>query len=274
MKHFHTLEKLYIENSNIEGIFHLEELPIIGQQMSSNLQSLKLYNLHELRYTFMGPKHFISLQNVKALQIEGCSKLKVIFSASVLRSLPQLIYLEIKDCEGLQKIMEEDEENQRQSIPHYRQVCFPKLIALVIEHCHSLKHLISVTTFHEFPKLELMIIKEASQLDGMFRNEQSDEFPQLKLRLPKLKYLVLMQLPNLADLSQQMELQNVTYSVVHHCPKLSFAPTTTLEDLKNILEGMHFIYHPSIITVYLLEKLLVLLILYLFIFLVKCVIKC
>ncbi|TKY69261.1 Disease resistance protein [Spatholobus suberectus] len=235
VKHLHTLEKLYIENSSIEGIICLKELPVIDQHMSSSLKSLKLYNLHELRNTFMGPKHFLSLQNVKCLKIVGCSKLKVIFSASVLRNLPRLIYLEIKDCEELQEIIEEDEENQRQSNPHSQRVCFPQLIALVINRCQRLKSLISFSTFHEFPQLELMIIKEASQLD-MFRRKQGDEIAQMKLWLPKLKYLVLMQLPNLADLSQQMELQTVAYSVVHHCPKLSFASTTTLENLKNILE--------------------------------------
>lgn len=240
MKHLHTLEKLYIENSSIEGIICLEELPIIDHHVNSSLKSLKLYNLHELRNTFIGPKHFLCLQNVKCLKIVGCSKLKVIFSASVLRNLPQLIYLEIKDCEELLEIVEEDEENQRQSNPQFQRVCFPQLIAVVISSCHQLKHLFSFSTFHEFPKLELMIIKEASQLD-MFRKKQGDEIPQMKLWLAKLKYLVLMQLPNLAGLSQQMELQTVMYSVVHHCPKLSFASTTTPENLKNIIEGMHFL---------------------------------
>ncbi|RDX93489.1 Disease resistance protein, partial [Mucuna pruriens] len=235
VKHLHTLEKLYIENSSIERIICLEELPIIDQHVSSSLKSLRLYNLHELRSIFMGPKHFLSLQNVQYLKIVGCSKLKVIFSASVLRNLQRMIYLEIKDCEELQEIMEEDEENQRQSNPHTQRVCFPQLIALVINRCHRLKRLISFSTFHEFPKLELMIIKEASQLD-MFRRKQGDEIPQMNLWLPKVKYLVLMQLPNLADLSQQMELQTVAYSVVHHCPKLSFSSTTTLKDLKNILQ--------------------------------------
>jgi len=243
MKHFQTLEKLCIENSDIQGIFCLEEHPIIGQQMSSSLQSLKLNNLHDLRYTFMGPKKIMSLQNVKTLQIEGCSKLKVVFSESVLRSLPQLTYLEISNCGGLHKIMEDNEENQRQTIPQSQLICFPKLVALIIKSCHSLKSLISVTTFQEFPKLELMIIKEASQLEDMFISEPHDEIPNQKLRLPKLKYLVLMQLPNLTDPSQHMELQNVTYSIVDHCPNLSFDSTTTLEDLKNILEGMHFVYH-------------------------------
>ncbi|XP_073223246.1 uncharacterized protein [Cicer arietinum] len=190
-KHFQTLEKLCIENSDIKGIFSLEELPIIGQQMSS---------------------------------------------ASVLRSLPQLTYLEINNCEALQRIVEEDDENQSQTNPYSRVVSFPKLVAVVIKCCHSLKSLISVTTFREFPKLELMIIKEASQLDDMFRSEQGDGIPEQKLRLPKLKYLVLMQLPNLVDLSQQMELQNVTYSIIQYCPKLSFDSTTTLENFKNILE--------------------------------------
>ncbi|KAI4313193.1 hypothetical protein L6164_026191 [Bauhinia variegata] len=108
-----SIEKVFIETCELEGIFQLPEHPTSEdlRPFTLCLKYLKLYYLKELSYIFKGPIKFILLQNLQQLQIRVCEKLKFIFSATIIRSLPLLENLHIRDCPQLEQIIE-DEETQ------------------------------------------------------------------------------------------------------------------------------------------------------------------
>ncbi|CAI8586530.1 unnamed protein product [Vicia faba] len=154
-----------IENgSEIEGIFQMKGFPSEnGQQVMTWIEDLKLVNLPELMYIWEGAKHFI---------------------------------LVVEQCEELEQIIEDEEENENVPNP---QVCFPQLKFLLVTHCNKLKHLFYIPTSHEFPELE---------------------------------HVMLMQLPNLNNICQGIvEFQTLTNLLVHNCPKFSLTSTTTIEDM-------------------------------------------
>ncbi|KAF7833688.1 Disease resistance protein [Senna tora] len=184
-----NLKSIFVENVKIDVIFSLEWLPITEQVVNSGLQCINLINLPELRHIWMGLKNFIRLQNLVELSIGRCGNLKVIFPASILRSIPQLKILCIRYCEELEEIIEE-EENQNVSNP---QLLFPHLTKIIIEHCQKLKRLFSVSTSHVLPKLEVMLIEEAPQLKQVFGDEQEDTQERIRKvamkMTPELKLL-------------------------------------------------------------------------------------
>ncbi|XP_019433962.1 PREDICTED: uncharacterized protein LOC109340689 isoform X2 [Lupinus angustifolius] len=224
--HVKNLKSLSVESLNVDGIFYLEGLPIEKQSVISGLVEMDLLQLPELRYICKGPKNILSLESLTSLTIVGCRKLKFVLSASVLRFLPLLESLLIVNCEELEQIIEEDEENKNQ-----QQVCFPQLTVLVVIHCNKLKRLFSFSTSQELPKLEQLIINEASLLEEVFGCELGDESEEMvEIMIPKLEHLILVELPCLANVFQGNELQSVRYRVVHNCPKLTLTRTTTLRD--------------------------------------------
>ncbi|RYR45230.1 hypothetical protein Ahy_A07g031080 isoform C [Arachis hypogaea] len=209
-------------NSEIEGNLHLDEVPINRQEMTS-------------WYIWKGAKHFVTLQNVTLLYILGCQKLKVIFSPCVLRSLPQLTILVVIQCRELEQIIEEDENYEVAPNPESKKVSFSKLKLLLITHCNKLKHMFHLSASHEFPQLEYLIIKQNPCLEQVFREcEQvvGDRNGRVvEALLPELKHVILMQLPNLYNISQGIEFNNLDNLLVHNCPKLTLTSTTTAEEM-------------------------------------------
>ncbi|KAE9615771.1 putative winged helix-turn-helix DNA-binding domain, leucine-rich repeat domain, L [Lupinus albus] len=221
-----------IENSyKMKGIFHLEGLPITERQVVSRLNNLKLINLPELSYIWRGPKHFVRLQHLYKLHICGCPKLKVVFSVSVLRILPLLRILVVERCEELKQIIEYDEEKGNVSSPQVPEISFSQLTLLLVTHCNNLKCLFFTSTPLEFPELEYLVVNQDTNLVQVFECELGVRERKVEAMLPKLKHVILMQLPNLSDISQGIELQTLTNLLVHNCPKLSLTSTTGAEDM-------------------------------------------
>lgn len=198
--------------------------------MISQLENLKLVNLPKLMYIWMGDKPFISLQHLHKLHISNCPKLKVIFSVSVLRVLPLLKILVVEQCQELEQIIDDDGENENVRNTQ-SPVCFSQLKFLLVTHCNNLKHLSYISTSLEFPELEYLILNQDSSLVQVFKDDPGVREGSLETFLPKLKHVMLMQLPNLKDVCQGIEFQTVTDLLVHNCPKLSLASTTTVKDM-------------------------------------------
>ncbi|XP_072078234.1 uncharacterized protein [Arachis hypogaea] len=228
-------------NSEIEGNFHLDEVPINRQEMTS-------------WYIWKGAKHFVTLQNVTLLYILGCQKLKVIFSPCVLRSLPQLTILVVIQCHELEQIIEEDENYEVAPNPESKKVSFSKLKLLLITHCNKLKHMFHLSASHEFPQLEYLIIKQNPCLEQVFRECEQDVGDRngrvVEALLPELKHVILMQLPNLCNISQGIEFNSLDNLLVHNCPKLTLTSTTTAEEM------LRSYYHDNVINFFVLSELL------------------
>ncbi|XP_057441928.1 uncharacterized protein LOC130733703 isoform X2 [Lotus japonicus] len=225
-----------IENgSKIEGIFHLKGVPVNGQQVTSWLEDLKLANLPELMHIWMGVKHLVRLQHLHKVHIFNCPKLKFVFSSSVLRTLPLLKILVVEQCEELEQIIEDDEENDNVPNPQSPKACFSQLKFLLVTHCNNLKHLMYMSTpHHKFPELEYLILNQDSHLVQVFEAEPGVKQGKVETLFPKLKHVMLTQLPNLNNICHGIEFQTLPNLLIHNCPRLSFTSTTTLEDMLQI----------------------------------------
>jgi hypothetical protein len=139
-----------------------------GHQLDLGLQEIELYDLPMMTCLFVGPKNSLALKNLTRIKIVRCNKLKIAFSTSILRFLPQLIYLMIKECKELKHIIEEDDdlENKNNS-----RTCFPKLEALSVIKCNKLKFVLPFSVCKELPKLNVLLITEANELEEIFQSE-------------------------------------------------------------------------------------------------------
>ncbi|KAG2377291.1 Disease resistance protein [Vigna angularis] len=158
--------------------------------------------------------NYFAFPNLEELEIFGCAKLEVIFPKSVVRCLPKLKLLTIKECKELRQIIEK--------IILSPQPCFPKLEALHVEDCHKLKRLFSGSASNDLPNLHLLAINGANELEELVGCKQV----KIKVELPRLKLLIFMHLENFSQ-----ELHNVKNCIVYKCPKLSLTSTTTFEKL-------------------------------------------
>ncbi|KAA3467803.1 disease resistance protein [Gossypium australe] len=155
---FTHLETLFIEDMDglealckgqppqgfLKNLKHLEirgccKLQVMGEllhdgeenqeQPLSNLQSLTLHQLPALRWIFKGSPHSFTLQSLKVVYIDGCGKLKSLFSPSLIQSLVLLEQLKIQHCNELETLFNDGEiESKTSSLPLH----LPKLKTLFI----------------------------------------------------------------------------------------------------------------------------------------------
>ncbi|KEH16263.1 CC-NBS-LRR resistance protein, putative, partial [Medicago truncatula] len=164
---------------------------------------------------FVGPNNSFSLQNLTELKIKQCEKLKIVFSTSVIRCLPQLYYMTIEECNELKHIIEDDLENTTK-------ICFPKLQSLAVVKCNKLKYVFPISICKELPELKCLVIREADELEEISASEGDDH----KMEIPNLKFVVFENLPRLSH-AQGIQFQAVKYRFIQNCQKLSLASAST-----------------------------------------------
>ncbi|KAK8648278.1 hypothetical protein V6N13_129036 [Hibiscus sabdariffa] len=169
----------------------------------SNLQTLELKYLQELRWIFKGPAHSFSLQSLEFVKIKNCSKLESLFSPSLPLCLPKLKTLEIYDCSKLECVVPitlaqeglpalesievwECEElkqvfgmgNGQDGVEHHGEIesntsplplCLPKLKTLWIRSCSKLECVVPITLAQEgLPALESLQVSYCEELKQVF----------------------------------------------------------------------------------------------------------
>jgi len=168
MENFRALKTLMVKNnSKVESFFCLNE--VSGQEMNLDLQRIELHVLPMMTCIFVGPKNSFALQNLARLKIMRCEKLEIVFSISITKYLPQLLYIRIEECKELKYMIEDDLENKRVSNSLSSRTCFPELESLVVVNCNKLKCIFPVSTCKDFPKLKALMISEADQLEEIFK---------------------------------------------------------------------------------------------------------
>ncbi|KAK2407153.1 putative disease resistance protein [Trifolium repens] len=225
--HFLTLENLVVDNSKVENIFSPNEID--GQQLSLGLKYILLYDLPMMTCLFVGPKNSFSLRNLTCIKIVRCEKLKTAFSTSILRFLPQLVYLRIEECKELEHIIEDDDdlENKKISNSLSSRSCFPKLEVLSVAKCNKMKYFFPFSVCKELPKLKFLVINEASELEEIFKSEDDQ-----KVDIPNLYIVAFDMLPSLCC-AQGNQFQAVKNRVVTNCQKLTLTSASTA----NFTEG-------------------------------------
>ncbi|OMP12122.1 Disease resistance protein [Corchorus olitorius] len=185
----------------VEEMFYLQE----SGNILSNLEWFQVENLPELRVIWRTPKQLVTLQNLLFIKVVGCNRLRYVFSPLLARNLPKLSYLEIKECEDLEQIVDtsspEDHHDMQSSLS------FPNLQNIEIESCNKLKYVFPITIVGDLRRLYEMRISKASKLERVFgcedKADAKDHVHQEEtvLQLPQLGILFLEELPSLISFS-------------------------------------------------------------------------
>ncbi|WVZ23459.1 hypothetical protein V8G54_002003 [Vigna mungo] len=176
-----TLQTLKITGSDAERIFCFNEDEMIGQEVSLRLEKLVLYKLPQMTYIWVGPNNSLTLQHLTTLTIWECEKLEVIFPKSVVRSLPKLNNITIKQCMELKQIFEEDESNLHSIDGGYEKEAsknnftFPNLEKLEIIECAKLEIIFPKSVLRCLPKLKLLKIRKCKELRQIIEEGVEDK---------------------------------------------------------------------------------------------------
>ncbi|KHG29887.1 Disease resistance RPS2 -like protein [Gossypium arboreum] len=183
------------------SISNFEELFEYSGYNLSTLKFLHLSKLTELRVIWSGPIQDEHFQNLSRLVVQNCRRLRYIFSPTIARNFPQLLSLDIFDCEELEQIIEKD---QIPSQHHLQPICFAKLSCIRIFNCENLKCPFPITLAHGgLPKLSQLYLKRVTKLGQVFEGDESNvsKDEEKVIHLPRLTHLVLHNLPNLVSFS-------------------------------------------------------------------------
>jgi hypothetical protein len=170
-----------------------------------------------------------------------CDKLKIAFSTSILRFLPELLHLRIQECKELEHFIEDDDDENKKNTNSSR-TCFPKLKRLFVMNCNKLKSVFPFSVCKELPKLNALLITEANELEEIFKSEDDH-----KVHIPNLNIVAFDMLQSLRC-AQGNQFQAVKNRFVRNCQKLtltSASTTNTLEEINNL--GTHYIQYLSLI---------------------------
>ncbi|KAK7333576.1 hypothetical protein VNO80_30351 [Phaseolus coccineus] len=171
------------------------------------------------------PSHHICFPRLTKIEIEGCNRLKAIFSSTIVTRLPMLEQLFIKDCSECKDIISLDSQEARQfknQLAPFQLVCFPKLRKIGIECCNKLKAIFSTTLVTRLPRLEHLSIDNCNELEEIV-SVDSVEISQLRKQY---------------DRSQQSYFPMLQRVLINRCNKLKkiFSATifTSLPELVHV----------------------------------------
>ncbi|KAK2441202.1 disease resistance protein [Trifolium repens] len=135
------------------------------------------------------------------------------------RSLPELMYLRVYNCQELEQIVEANEELLQLS---NAELYFPKLKQITVKNCNKLKSLFPLSMVKMLPQLSILSLSRATQLQEVFRHGQGDGvMNQKEIVLPNLTEITLSKLPNFVGICHGCKLHAVKLIKlrISNCPK-------------------------------------------------------
>ena len=155
----------------------------------SNLTSLELKSLPELKWIWKGPSNYVCLQSLKVAEISHCHRLKYLFSPSLSQSLVLLEQLKIEYCDGLEHITTELEidDNIESDGSYLHPPLLPKLTSLQIHFCPRLKYVFQIPSAHILPQLKSVSISNSLQLEHVFNVVKVNNGVDRAFALPRYK---------------------------------------------------------------------------------------
>ncbi|CAO2818869.1 unnamed protein product [Amaranthus hypochondriacus] len=231
---------------NIRKCLELEEIfPVIeldnqnADAPLSSLVDLSLSYLPRLKCIWKGSQQNCSLQNLERIEVVECGALTSIFTSTLIRSLRKLQYLVIKDCDVLETIIVNDDQNEAN-----RGKAFQEIKEIKIELCDNLNTVLPISyVVHGLQKLEIINIKKCANLQQVFGEhceEHEAEGSQLlehnnqksNVQLSSLVELDLIFLPNLKCIwngpEQNCSLKNLERIRLEKCDTLTSLFTLNL----------------------------------------------
>ncbi|XP_058787832.1 uncharacterized protein LOC131662148 isoform X3 [Vicia villosa] len=228
MDHFLALKSLRVYDCKVENIYFLNE--VHEQQMNLGLQYIELHDLPTTTCLLVGPKNSFSLNHLTRIKIFRCEKLEIVFSTSLLRCLPQFLFLRIQECKELKHIIKDDLKNENSTNFQSTNTYFPKLEILCVVNCNKLKYVFQTSVCKVLPNLKALMIRESYELEEIFKSEGDDQ----NLEIPNLNVVAFINLPNLCK-DQEVHFEGVNYRLVRNCHKLSLTSASKSDRIGNII---------------------------------------
>ncbi|XP_028784829.1 uncharacterized protein LOC114740747 [Neltuma alba] len=145
----------------------------------------------------VGFQHVLNFHNLKQITISGNQKLKILFSVSACRNLSQLSQLQVRNCEELVNVVEDDSNNHHHDM-NYSSI-FPKLEDLSIVNCNKLEFIFPLSLFGTLQKLKSLSIWTAAELKYIFGKYDDGDRLSNTIHLPALETLKLVDVPKLIN---------------------------------------------------------------------------
>ncbi|KAK2441185.1 disease resistance protein [Trifolium repens] len=167
------------------------------------------------------PNDIWSLQCLERLTLGDCEELKCLFSMGTHRTLPELMYLRVYNCQKLEQIVAANEELVE--IPN-DELYFPKLIQIEVENCNKLESVFPFFMVTMLPHLSTLHLSESDQLQKVFRDGEGDKIVnKMEIVLPNLTEVTLADLPNFEDIFHGSKLHAIEHLQfnIYNCPKIA-----------------------------------------------------
>ncbi|KAG8635213.1 hypothetical protein MANES_16G008900v8 [Manihot esculenta] len=123
-----------------------------------------------------GPTELLHLPKLQIVCINGCQKLKVIFPASIARGLEQLKELELEDCDQLEAIVAEREEEEKR----IDKVVFSQLISIRLYKLYNIKAFCMDNLPLKWPSLEELSVDSCPKMKTFAASDGNQIKPKLK----------------------------------------------------------------------------------------------
>ncbi|KAK4254265.1 hypothetical protein QN277_009669 [Acacia crassicarpa] len=229
----YSIKELYLEDISLDRSPQFPSETLIEAIPPLEGKGKPLYDLQELP-EFKKPKSYMRFQNLSTLTIKGCKQLKFIFSASTSRTLQKLRKLEVKACEELVSIIEDQENNKNSMAPH--QVLFPELRTIQVGDCKSMEYLFSISS-SKLRRLLYVDIEDTPQLGEVFRWKPGvGQKLVMEDVLPRLHIIRLVNLPTLHTICQGIDFHTLKFRRVRECPAISLSPAyDRYEEVRNFI---------------------------------------
>ncbi|XVE50310.1 hypothetical protein DITRI_Ditri01bG0151700 [Diplodiscus trichospermus] len=223
-----NLKKVSIVNcGQLQEVFETEEfIQDMEEPLLSNLTSLELKLLPELRWIWKGPCFHVCLQSLKIAEIQHCNRLKYLFSPSLAQNLVLLEKLFIANCDGLEHIITpelEIEDNMESDGAHLHPPLFPNLTSLQIHSCQRLEYVFEIPLVQGLPHLEFTWISDAPRLKQVFNVAKEKNGVGHAIALPLLQFIQLCNLTNLSCFCPQnypIFSRSLKWLIVEDCDRL------------------------------------------------------
>nr|KYP34044.1 Disease resistance protein RPS2 [Cajanus cajan] len=182
------LKKLIVSDCmELKMLFNIDGTISHSTELLKQLDELILNDLPNL--TQIINEEIVELyQNLKILQVKNCESLEWLPISQVLKNM------EIIDCTALHKIMIIHEEEGKR-VPF-----FLNLVSLFIIHCHCLKSLFSLSQAQNLKKLKILRLCNCEKVEEVISSDKGEKVATI---FPKMKCLVLKDLPKLVNFCQE-----------------------------------------------------------------------
>ncbi|XP_029125368.1 disease resistance protein RPS2-like [Cajanus cajan] len=186
------LKVLYVMNQPVEELWHYN----CPSESFCELENLTLRNNKKLLSVF-SPAMIVRFNKLKKLTLEKCELLAEVFilegdkpNHDNQEMLPQLRVLAMSNLSKLTCFW-----NKEPQVPF-----FLNLVSLFIIHCHCLKSLFSLSQAQNLKKLKILRLCNCEKVEEVISSDKGEKVATI---FPKMKCLVLKDLPKLVNFCQE-----------------------------------------------------------------------